>query len=158
MAVTNDKESVGRRPSKISRAIQNALTTAHTFLYRATNGAVGGRMVNSPVLLLTTKGRKSGKHRTVPLLYLADGDNVALVASNGGATKHPAWWLNLQIDPEAQIQIKGVRRRVRAERADAEEKRRLWPRLTAMYPGYKRYQEITNRDIPVVILRSINEK
>lgn len=157
MDVTNAKEPVGRRPSKLSAALQNALTKIHTFIYANTNGAIGGRMVNSPVLLLTTTGRKTNKQRTLPLLYLADGDNVVLVASNGGATKHPTWWLNLQSNPEAQIQIKGIKRRVRAEQASAEGKRRLWPLLTAMYPGYKRYQEITTRDIPVVILRPINK-
>jgi F420H(2)-dependent quinone reductase len=156
MEVTNNKEIIGRRPSKLSIALQNALTTIHTFIYRSTKGAISGRMVNCPVLLLTTKGRKTSKLRTVPLLYLADGDNLVLVASNGGATKHPTWWLNLQSNPEAQIQVKGVKQRVRAEEGSAEEKQRLWPLLTAMYPGYKRYQEITNRDIPVVILRTIN--
>jgi deazaflavin-dependent oxidoreductase (nitroreductase family) len=157
MSVTNNSEATGRRPSKISTALQHALTTIHTFIYSSTNGAIGGRMMNCPVLLLTTKGRKTNKQRTVPLLYLADGDNVVLVASNGGATKHPTWWLNLQSNPEAQIQVRGIKQRVRAERGSAEEKRRLWPLLTEMYPGYKRYQEITNRDIPVVILRPIND-
>ena len=158
MDVTNDKEVIGRRPSKLSTALQNALTTIHTFIYSNTNGAIGGRIVNCPVLLLTTKGRKTNKQRTVPLLYLADGDNVVLVASNGGATKHPTWWLNLQSNPEAQIQIRGIKQRVMAEKGSTEEKQRLWPQLTAMYPGYKRYQEITNRDIPVVILRPINDR
>ena len=78
----------------------------------------------------------------------------AVVASNGGAVRDPTWWLNLQATPEAWIQIKGTRRRVKSERASAAEKQRLWPRLIAMYPGYKRYQEITDRDIPVVILRA----
>jgi len=82
---------------------------------------------------------------------------VALVASNGGAVRHPTWWLNLQTTPEAWIQIKGIRRRVNVKQASAAEKQHLWPRLTAMYPGYKRYQEITDRDIPVVILRSLEE-
>jgi deazaflavin-dependent oxidoreductase (nitroreductase family) len=155
MDVYNHKEAIGRRPSKLSIALQNALTTIYTFIYSNTNGAVGGRIVNCPVLLLTTKGRKTSKQRTVPLLYLADGDNVVLVASNGGATKDPTWWLNLQSNPEAQIQVKGVKQRVRAEKGSAEEKQRLWPLLTAMYRGYKRYQEITSRDIPMVILRPI---
>jgi deazaflavin-dependent oxidoreductase (nitroreductase family) len=84
-----------------------------------------------------------------------DGANVVLVASNGGAVRHPTWWLNLQTTSEAWIQIKGSRRRVKAEQASTAEKQRLWPRLTAMYPGYKRYQEITDRDIPVVILRPV---
>ena len=157
MDVTNAEETVGRRRSKLSVALQNALTSIHTFVYANTNGAIGGRMMNSPVLLLTTRGRKTNKLRTVPLLYLADGDDLVLVASNGGATKHPTWWLNLQSTPEAQIQVRGSKQRVRAERASAEEKRRLWPSLVAMYPGYKKYQEITNRDIPVVILHPITD-
>jgi len=155
MDVTNDRAVTGRRPSKLSVFLQNALTTIYTFIYRTTNGAIGGTMVNCPVLLLTTRGRKTNKLRTVPLLYLADEDNVVLVASNGGATKHPTWWLNLRSNPEGQIQVKGIKRRVRAEEASADEKGRLWPQLTAMYPGYKKYQEITTMDIPVVILRPV---
>jgi F420H(2)-dependent quinone reductase len=157
MDVTNARETVGRRPSKLSTALQNALTSIHTFIYANTNGAIGGRIANCPVLLLTTRGRKTNKRRTVPLLYLADGDDVVLVASNGGATKDPTWWLNLQSNPEAQIQVRGIRQRVRAEKSSAEEKHRLWALLIAMYPGYKKYQEITSRDIPVVILSPIND-
>jgi len=155
--MTNQDQPAGRRPSKLTSVLQNALTRLHSVLYRSSNGVIGGRIFNSPVLLLTTTGRRSGKQRTVPLLYLMDGCNVALVASNGGAVRHPTWWFNLQARPEAWVQIKGIRRRVKAEQASAAEKERLWPRLTAMYPGYKRYQEITDRDIPVVILRSIDE-
>ena len=158
LSMTNQGQPAGRRPSKLSSALQNAVTRVHTVIYRSSNGVIGGRVANSPVLLLTTKGRRSGKQRTVPLLYLIDGRNVVLVASNGGAVKHPTWWLNLQTTPEVWIQIKGIRRRVKAEQASAVEKQRLWPRLTAMYPGYKRYQEITDRDIPVVILRSVEEE
>ncbi|HEY2384261.1 MAG TPA: nitroreductase family deazaflavin-dependent oxidoreductase [Terriglobia bacterium] len=158
MAVTGEDQGSGRRPSRLAAALQNAVTAIHTLVYRTSNGVIGGRLANSPVLLLTTKGRRSGQQRTVPLLYLLDGDNVVLVASNGGAVKHPTWWLNLQAEPVAETQIKGVRQRVRAEQASAEEKRRLWPRLTTMYPGYQRYQDVTNRDIPVVILRSIENR
>jgi deazaflavin-dependent oxidoreductase (nitroreductase family) len=157
MDVTSDREVIGRRPSKLSTVLQNGLTKIHTFIYTSTNGAIGGRILNCPVLLLTTRGRKTNKLRTVPLLYLADGKSFVLVASNGGAAKHPTWWLNLQAAPEAQIQVRGIKQRVRAERGSPEEKQRLWPLLTAMYPGYKRYQEITSRDIPVVILRPIDD-
>jgi deazaflavin-dependent oxidoreductase (nitroreductase family) len=153
----NQDQPAGRRPSRLTAALQNAVIRVHSFLYRSSNGVIGGRIANSPVLLLTTTGRRSGKRRTVPLLYLMDGPNVVLVASNGGAVRHPTWWLNLQTTAEAWIQIKGTRRRVKAEQASTAEKQRLWPRLTAMYPGYKQYQEITDRDIPVVILRSIEE-
>jgi deazaflavin-dependent oxidoreductase (nitroreductase family) len=155
--MTNQDQPAGRRPSKLVAALQNAVTWVHSVLYRSSKGVIGGRLANSPVLLLTTRGRRSRKQRTVPLLYLMDGRNVVLVASNGGAVSHPTWWLNLQTTPEAWIQIRGIRRRVKAEQASAAEKQRLWPRLTAMYPGYKRYQEITDRNIPVVILRSIED-
>jgi len=151
----NQDQPAGRRPSKVVALLQNVVTRVHSVLYRSSNGVIGGRLANSPVLLLTTTGRRSGKQRTVPLLYLIDGVNVVLVASNGGAVRHPTWWLNLQTTPEAWIQIKSIRRRVRAERASAAEKQRLWPHLTAMYQGYERYQRITDRDIPVVILRAI---
>src|SRR5213594_1246575 len=157
LTMTNQDQPAGRRPSKLAVALQNAATRIHCVLYRSSNGVIGGRMADSPVLLLTTTGRRSGKQRTVPLLYLMDGCNVALVASNGGAVRHPTWWFNLQARPEAWVQIKGIRRRVKAEQASAAEKERLWPRLTAMYPGYKRYQEITDRDIPVIILHSIED-
>ena len=155
--MTNRDQPAGRRPSKLVAALQNVATGIHNALYRSSSGVIGGRIGNIPVLLLTTTGRRSGKQRTVPLFYLMDGRNVALVASNGGAVSHPTWWLNLKATPDAWIQIKSIRRRVKAEQASAAEKQRLWPRLTAMYPGYKRYQEITDRDIPVVILRSIEE-
>ena len=155
--MTNQGQPSGRRPSKFAAALQNVVTGVHSFLYRSSNGMIGGTIANSPVLLLTTTGRRSGKQRTVPLLYLLDGRNLVLVASNGGAVRHPNWWLNLQATAEVWVQIKGVRRRVKAELASAAEKQRLWPHLIAMYPGYKRYQEITDRDIPVVIVRFIEE-
>jgi deazaflavin-dependent oxidoreductase (nitroreductase family) len=148
----NQDQPAGRRPSKLAAALQNAIAGIHIFLYRSSNGTIGGTIAHSPVLLLTTTGRRSGKQRTVPLLYLADGHNLVLVASNGGAVKHPNWWLNLQTTAEAWVQTNGIRRQVKAEQASPAEKQRLWPRLIAMYPGYKRYQEITDRDIPVVIL------
>ena len=85
-----------RRISKLAAALQNAVTGIHSLLYRSSNGIIGATIANSPVLLLTTTGRRSGKQRTVPLLYLQDGPNLVLVASNGGAVRHPDWWLNLQ--------------------------------------------------------------
>lgn len=109
-------------------------------------------MLNCPVLLLTTTGRKSGKQHTVPLLYLADGTNLVLVASNGGAAKHPAWWLNLQAHPDVKIEIMSKRIVVTAKNATPEEKQRLWPLVTTMYSGYSGYQAITDRDIPLVLL------
>src|SRR5215831_11916000 len=108
--MTNQDQPAGRRPSKLAAALQNAVIRVHSVLYRSSKGVIGRRLANSPVLLLTTTGRRSRKQRTVPLLYLIDGSNVVLVASNGGAVRHPAWWLNLQTTPEAWIQIRGIRR------------------------------------------------
>jgi deazaflavin-dependent oxidoreductase (nitroreductase family) len=127
----------------------------HAVIYRASGGKVAGRMFNSPVLLLITTGRKTGKERTTPLLYLEDGENLVVVASVGGAPKHPAWYWNLKANPEAWVQIKDQTLRVRAQEAKSEEKRRLWARLVEMYPPYESYQRRTEREIPVLVLRPL---
>jgi deazaflavin-dependent oxidoreductase (nitroreductase family) len=110
-------------------------------------------MVNSPVLLLNTTGRTSGRRRTTPLLYLQDDDSYAIVASNGGTAAHPAWFYNLRARPEATVEVGGRELRVRAEEAGPSERERLWARLVAMYPPYEDYQEKTDREIPVLLLR-----
>jgi deazaflavin-dependent oxidoreductase (nitroreductase family) len=125
----------------------------HAWLYRISGGKLGARFMGAPVMLLTTRGRKSGEQRTTPLLYLRDGDKVVTVASKGGYPKHPGWYLNLQANPAVEVQIGDERRTMHAETASAEQKARFWPRLIALYPGYQGYQERTERDIPVVILR-----
>ena len=113
---------------------------------------MGGRLGKSPVLLLITTGRKTGKPRATPLFYLKDGDNIILVASNGGSTTHPTWWLNLQANPQAKVELGRKKLPVTARQADAEERKRLWPLLVAMYAGYAEYQKKTTREIPLVIL------
>jgi deazaflavin-dependent oxidoreductase (nitroreductase family) len=123
------------------------------FFYKATGGRVSGSMRGAPILLLTSRGRKSGKERTTPVLYLNDGSNLVVVASNGGREKDPSWWVNLKHNPSALVQIKREIRKVRAEKASSEEKSRLWPLLTKMYPTYDDYQHRTKREIPVVILK-----
>jgi deazaflavin-dependent oxidoreductase (nitroreductase family) len=125
----------------------------HTWLYRATGGKIGhsaGKITN---LLLTTKGRKSGAARTVALAYLADGEDFVVVASNGGADRHPQWWLNLRHDPHATVEVGDRTLPVVAREASAEEHARLWPALKAVNPFYANYEQITERRIPVVILR-----
>lgn len=130
-----------------------AIGRIHRTLYRLTAGALGGKLAGKPMLLLTTTGRKTGKSRTTPLQYLEDGENMVVVASNGGNPRHPAWWFNLERHPEAEVQVGKVTRRVRAETASAEERSRLWPLLVETTPGYAEYQKGTERTIPVVILR-----
>jgi deazaflavin-dependent oxidoreductase (nitroreductase family) len=131
---------------------QRAATKLHSFVYHATNGRVGGRIAGGRVLLLTTTGRKTGREHTVPLLYLEDGEDVVVVASNGGTASHPAWWLNLMSNPEATVEVGGRKECVWAEEADSEEKERLWPKLVRMYGGYEDYRRRTDREIPVVFL------
>jgi F420H(2)-dependent quinone reductase len=145
----------GRAYTPAIAAAQKWVTKLHVAAYRATEGKIGGRMMNSPVLLLLTTGRKSGKERTTPLLYLRDGVNYIMVASNGGTAGDPAWWLNLQRDPEAIVEVGGSRLRVRAEEVKGEQKRRLWRRLVEMYPLYESYRRRTDREIPVISLRPV---
>lgn len=121
-------------------------------VYRISGGRLGGSFPGgAPVCLLTTTGRKSGQRRTVPLLYIADGDNVVIVASKGGMATHPDWYLNLVDNPDVDVQIRKVNTKMNARTASSEEKSELWPRLVKMYKGYDSYQSRTSRDIPVVI-------
>jgi len=102
--------------------------------------------------MLTTKGRRTGRSRTTPVLYLQDGPDLIVVASFGGNDMHPAWYLNLEECPEAEILINGERRRVVARRVSPEEKNVIWPRLVEMYPNFAVYQQRTNREIPLLKL------
>jgi deazaflavin-dependent oxidoreductase (nitroreductase family) len=124
----------------------------HRRVYRLTGGKVGGQIVKLPVLLLTTTGRKTGKRRTQPLAYTQADDGYAVIASKGGAAQHPLWYLNLRANPLAEVTVGRETRRVRARDAQGEERERLWRALADLYPGYDRYAQKTNRQIPVVVL------
>lgn len=135
------------------RPLNDLLTVSHRMLYRVANGRVGNRFAGTPMYLLITKGRKSGKERANPLLFLEDGDNYAVAASNFGHDNHPAWYLNLKADPNARIDLGSETIDVVAEEADGEERERLWERFTEIYNGYQEYEKRTDRRIPVVVLR-----
>jgi deazaflavin-dependent oxidoreductase (nitroreductase family) len=111
-----------------------------------------GSFDGNPVLLLHHVGRRSGEQRVTPLLYLADGEDLVIVASMGGTPKHPAWFHNLTAGPATEVEVGSERRTVTARVAGAEERARLWPRLVEHYPAFARYQARTEREIPVVIL------
>ena len=134
------------------KTLMGAFIALNVWVYRLTGGRLMGRMGAAPILLLTTTGRKSGQKRTVPLLYLEDGGGFAIVASYAGAAKHPAWFLNLEANPQVELQVRSRRFSATARQASAEEKAQLWPRLVAIYPAYADYQKRTTRDIPVVIV------
>jgi deazaflavin-dependent oxidoreductase (nitroreductase family) len=124
----------------------------HPRLYRWSGGRIGGTMMNLPVLLLTTKGRRSGAPRTRALMFLPQGDRFVVIASYLGEPRHPDWWLNLRADPQAWIQVGGRRLRVAAREADGEERTRLWQAIVGRQADYAEYQRRTNRRIPVVVL------
>ena len=126
---------------------------AHAGVYRATGGKLFGRMGKSPILLLNTVGRKTGRKRTSPLLYVMDGEDFVIIASKGGAPTHPAWYLNLKANPDATVEVGDRKVRVRAEEVDSEEKVRLRQKMVEMYPTYDDYQRKTKREIPLLILR-----
>lgn len=131
-------------------------TTLHTAAYRLSKGRIGATLLGMPMLLLSTWGRRSGKLRTAPLLYLPIDGMFVLVASNGGALRNPTWWYNLQANPEALVQIGSVRGRVRATGATPEQHERYWPMLLRIYPGYAEYQSRTDRPIPLVLLHPLD--
>jgi deazaflavin-dependent oxidoreductase (nitroreductase family) len=125
----------------------------HVRQYESTNGKVGHDWNDTSCLILQTIGRKSGETRKFPLIYGRDGDDYVLVASKGGAPAHPGWYLNLVAHPDVAIQVWGDVIPVTARTATAAEKARVWPIMTAQWPGYDEYQANTRRDIPVVLLR-----
>ncbi len=133
--------------------VMKVMSGINLFWYRLTGGIVGGSFGGRPILLLSTTGRRSGRPRTTPLQYLEDGENMVVVASNGGNSWHPAWWLNLERNPQAEVQVGNKKMRVNAEKAEGEERERLWLLLVEMYSGYEGYQKTANREIPVVVLR-----
>jgi len=120
-------------------------------LYRATGGRVGGKVGKGPVLLLTTTGRKSGEKRTAPVLYLEDDGCLSVINTNAGNVRVPAWSLNLDANPEAEVQVRGKRIAVRARAAEGEERAELWRKHNQQYAGFDDYEEILPDDRPITV-------
>ena len=141
---------------RIKDGLMRAVTLLHRAVLRASRGRVGWRLSGLPMLLLATRGRITGKRRVTPLGYIEDGDRLVLVASYGGDPRHPKWYRNLCAHPEVEVRRSGGAgggvEPMTARTATAEEKARLWPKVVVAYAGYQRYQERTDRDIPLVIL------
>ncbi len=127
------------------------MAKGNAWIYRLSNGRLGGTFGKAPVALLTTTGRKTGEPRVSPLLYLREGDRVVLVASKGGSDKHPLWYLNLKANPKVSVQIKDEVLQLQARDATEAERAEYWPKLDAMYPSFGDYRSWTDRVIPVVI-------
>ena len=124
----------------------------HVAKYEETGGAVGHDWNDTSCLILRMKGRKTGELRKAPLIYGRDGEDFALVASKGGAPEHPGWYKNLLAHPDVEIQVHGEIIPVTARTGTAEDKKRVWPVMTAQWPDFDGYQAGTSREIPVVLL------
>jgi deazaflavin-dependent oxidoreductase (nitroreductase family) len=135
----------------------------HVARYLATGGedgylwdaSLGGGKGLVPTLLLTTIGRKSGRELTLPLIFGRSGADVVVVASKGGAPTHPAWYLNLEANPEVKVQVKAEKFAARAHPANATERAALWPMMVEIYAPYTQYQTKTDRQIPIVVLTPV---
>ena len=127
----------------------------HVERYVETDGEEGHDWQGSTVLILTTTGRRSGEERKNPLLYQQHGGDYLIVGSKGGWDHPPAWYLNLEANPEVGVQVKDDRFRARARTATAEEKPEMWKTMTAAWPAYDDYQANTEREIPVVMLERL---
>ncbi len=137
-------------PSDLQLKVINAI---HRPLFRLSKGRIAGKGAGMPVLVLTTTGRKSGQKRPTMLTSpLQLEDSIVLVASRGGDDRHPDWFLNLEADPQVEVEMDGVTRPMTAHVADATEKADLWPKIVADHDNYAGYQKKTDRDIPVVVL------
>jgi deazaflavin-dependent oxidoreductase (nitroreductase family) len=131
-----------------------SMNNVHRVALKLTGGRKGWDAWGMPVIELTTTGRKSGKLHTCLLTSpLQEGDTYVVVASRGGDDRHPAWFLNLRDEPKVEVAVKGgPARPMVATVASAEERARLWPRITADHKNYADYQTKTEREIPVILL------
>ena len=131
------------------RWVLKLFTRVNVIVYKLSGGRLMNRLAGMPILLVEMKGARSGKRRTIPLMYVPFGEGVILVASLGGAPRHPTWFYNLVANPEIEVREGGRLMKLRARRVDADEKAKLWPICCEHYPPYESYQRRTERDIPV---------
>ena len=129
----------------------------HIHAYAGSDGQEGFYWRGYPTLLLTTRGRKSGKLRRTALIFGQDGGNYLLVASKGGAPRHPQWYLNLSANPRVTLQVRAQKIAGRARTASADERPRLWKLMAQIYPPYDEYQARAGREIPVVIVEPVEQ-
>lgn len=134
------------------QALLRAAGLCHRSLYRASGGRLGRTLAGAPVLLLTTTGRRTGRPRTHPLCYLELAGRLVMVASAGGAPRHPAWYLNLRRDPRVTVQRGPVIQAMVARSATGAERAWLWERVVARYPVCAEYRRAAGREIPLVVL------
>ncbi len=143
----SDKPALPNWIAEHLQAYAESPKTAHFW-----DASFSGGYPNTPTLLLTTTGRKSGRQITTPLIYGADGDRQVVIASKGGAPEHPAWYLNLLANPNVGVQVAERKFKAVARAVTGAERARLWQMMTEIFPPYPSYQKKTQREIPVIVL------
>ena len=133
------------------RWLLKAFTRINVFVYKLSGGRLMNSLAGMPIVLVKMKGAKSGRFKTIPLMYVPHARGVLLVASQGGAPKNPVWYHNLIKNPEVEITRGGTTRKLTARRVSDEEKAELWPVCVKHYPPYEQYQQRTDRNIPVFL-------
>lgn len=141
-----------------ARTLLKLIGTFHRALYRWSDGRLGGQLRGGPVLLLTTTGRTTGRERTWPLSYLSLDAEVVLIASAHGSPSQPAWYRNLRAHPFVRVQQGGTIQTMISRVAQGTERARLWERVVAQYPVADAYQRNAGRELPVVLLRPLDEE
>ncbi|HXC50004.1 MAG TPA: nitroreductase family deazaflavin-dependent oxidoreductase [Candidatus Limnocylindrales bacterium] len=156
MSTSTQKSSLkpfSRRQEHVAKLFIRLMAALNTFVYRVSGGRVAGKWTHGePMLLLTTIGRKTGQPRTVPLVYMRDGERLVVVGSQAGMSTDPQWIANASANPNVEVEIGPEKLKMRAHRGTADEKARYWPALCAMNADYAAYQGRTTRDIPILIL------
>jgi deazaflavin-dependent oxidoreductase (nitroreductase family) len=127
----------------------------HVRVYRETNGERGYIWNGVPILLFTSKGRKSGEARTIPIIFTAHNDGWIIIASRGGSPTHPKWFLNIEQDPHVKVQVKAEHYDAIARSAPSPEREELWEKACKTWPNYNIYQSRTSRQIPVVVIEPV---
>jgi deazaflavin-dependent oxidoreductase (nitroreductase family) len=149
----NTAELYGRISPKLAHRPGSAFSTrVHAWILSRSRGRLGRTLFGSPLLVLRTSGRKSGRVRESPVLFVDHGVGYAVVASNAASQRPPAWWLNLQAQSDCEAFVRRRWRPVRAREATETEAATLWPRLDAAYVGFGHYRSLATRQLPVVIL------
>jgi deazaflavin-dependent oxidoreductase (nitroreductase family) len=153
LAAITRAELYARISPRLAHGPGSALSTrAHAWILIRSRGRIGKTLFGSPLLVLRSTGRKSGQLRESPMLFVDHGETYAVVASNAASRRPPAWWLNLQAQPDCEAFVGGRWRPLRGREATAQEAAALWPRLDASYVGFEHYRTLATRALPVVIL------
>jgi deazaflavin-dependent oxidoreductase (nitroreductase family) len=148
MATNSEQKNAGKPPPKW---VLKSFTRVNVWVYRLSGGRLMNKLGPDPICLITMTGAKSGKQRTIPLMYVPYGEGVLLVASQGGMPKHPVWYLNRVAHPTIVVEQGGKRKKLTARIAEKAEKEQLWPLCVEHYAPYEEYRHRTERDIPVFV-------